>query len=192
MKRLVFLLIAIFAMIFVTKLAEAQSTTQPEKIVVNVADLTPDQLKKIQEQERLNTMEEKIQTYGRWVGVGNEVGVAIKEGLNAVVDVSEKFSNTKVGEFTMYLIAWKVIGKDIVRIILGLIFQIIITILIFMSFKRMFPKRYVTESHGWKFWLPQKYEIVKPEEYDGFGFVKFLHIIAMAGSFGLTYAIMFG
>ena len=189
------LLVLLVISLFMVQGINAQSqTTSPvnDKIIVNVKDLTPDQLQKIKEQERLNTMQEKIETYGKWVGVGNEVGIAIKEGLNAVVDVSEKFGNTKVGTFTMYLIAWKVVGKDFIRIFLGIIFQIIIAVLIFKSFKRMFPRRYVTQSRGWKFWLPQTYQIVEPETYDGFAFVKILHIFLLAGSFGLTYAIMFG
>ena len=55
--------------------------------------------------------------------------------LNAVVDVSEKFGNTKVGTFTMYLIAWKVVGVDITRIILGLLFVTIATIFILKALK---------------------------------------------------------
>lgn len=188
MKRIIMFLILSFGVIQIY----AQTPVEPEKIVVNVTDLTPSQLEKIKADERLKTITEKIETYGNWVGVGNEVGIAIKEGLNAVVDVSERFGNTKVGEFTMYLIAWKVVGKDFVRIFLGIIFILIISILIFKSFRRMFPRKILFKSNGWKFWLPKEYKLIEPVHYDSMEFVKFLHIIALAGAFGLTYAIMFG
>ena len=44
----------------------------------------------------------------------------MNEGLAAVVDQAERFGTTKVGNFVMVMIAWKVIGKDMVGIILGI------------------------------------------------------------------------
>ena len=187
MKKLLVLLFMILALVFIVKMTEAQ-TAPTETVTINKSDLTPAQIAKITAEEQMA----KIETYGKWVGVGNEIGVAIKEGLTAVVDVSERFSNTKVGEFTMYLIAWKVIGKDLVRIVLGILFIIFITVIIFKSLRRMYPRRIALKTNGWKFWLPREYQLIKPETYDGYEFVKVLHIIMLAAAFGLTYAIMFG
>lgn len=171
----------------------AQTTTPvSEKIVVDVSDLTPEQIATLKEKERLRTLEEKIEHYGKWVGMGEEIGIAVKEALMAVVDVSEKFGETKVGQFTLAMVAWKVVGQDILRVILGLIFQFVITVMLFKSLRQMYPRKYVTKSNGWMFWLPKEYEIKEPEHHDGFAFVKILHIFLLAGSFGLTYAIMFG
>ncbi len=55
----------------------------------------------------------------KWIGVGKEVGIATREGLNAVVDTAEKFGSTKVGNFVMVMIAWRIIGKDVLGVILG-------------------------------------------------------------------------
>ena len=54
------------------------------------------------------------------LGWGKEIGTAMNEGLAAVVDQAERFGTTKVGNFVMVMIAWKVIGKDMVGIILGI------------------------------------------------------------------------
>ena len=163
-------------------------TVQPETVTINKSDLTATQLAKIAADEQMA----KIETYGKWVGIGNEIGIAIKDGLNAVVDVSEKFGNTKVGTFTMYLIAWKVAGKDFVRIFLGLIFAVVITFLIFRSLRKMYPYKIPKRNRGIKFWETIEYEIIHPEDFEGTEVMKLILICMLIGSYGITYAIMFG
>jgi hypothetical protein len=169
----------------------ATTTTKPEQVVVNVTDLTPGQLEKIKEAEQLKTMTEKISTYGKWVGVGNEVGVAIKEGLTAVVDVADKFGNTDVGKFTMYLIAWKVAGKDIVGIGLGMIILFAVTLMLFKSFRRLYPRKVIIKGNRLMFWKEIQYQIINPREFDGLELVKILHIFFLIGAYGILFAIMF-
>lgn len=55
----------------------------------------------------------------KWIGLGREIGTATREGLNAVVETAEKFGTTKVGTFVMVMIAWKIMAKDIIGIVLG-------------------------------------------------------------------------
>jgi len=191
MKKLIlFTLISLFAVSFT---ANAQNTYgEPEKIVVNKNDLTPSQIAKIESDAKIAQLEKKLETYGNWVGVGGEIGSAVKEGLNAVVDVADKFGNTNVGRFTLIMVAWKVIGKDAVRIVLGLLFILIFTIFTFRSYRQNFTTRKISlKSNGLKFWLPKEYTLVEPETYDGYQFVKFLYLLMIMGSFGITYAIMF-
>lgn len=191
MKKIsILLFIALFTVAFITN-TSAQMTTTPEKITVNASDLTPDQLAKIKAQQELETMQQKLDTYGKWVGVGGEIGTAVREGLNSVVDVADKFGKTEVGKFTMMMIAWKVVGKDFVRIFLGLVFIIVISVIIFKSHRNFSPHKVTIKSNGWKFWLPQEYKVIEPSEFDGLQFVKVIHIFLLAGAFGLTYAIMF-
>ena len=162
-------------------------TPVEETVTIKKSDLTSTQLAKIATEEQL----EKVKTYGEWAGMGKEIGIAVKEGLTAVVDVSEKFSETKVGEFTMYLIAWKVVGKDFVRIFLGLMFAVVMTILIFKSLRRLYPRRIITKDNGWKFWEPKEYTIIEVEDFEGIMFAKFAHILLLGFSYWATYGIMF-
>ncbi len=55
-----------------------------------------------------------------WIGIGKEVGQAVREGLDAVVDKAEKFGTTRVGTFVMVMIAWKVMAKEVLSIVLGI------------------------------------------------------------------------
>ena len=164
----------------------------PEKIVVNKSDLTPTQLLKIESDAKVAELEKKLETYGNWVGVGGEIGTAVKEGLNAVVDVSERFGKTDVGKFTLVMIAWKVMGKDTVRIILGVLLIIVTTLFIFINFRKNFTTRKVMiKGNRWLFWQEREYELVTPRSYDGYEFVKILHLFFLVGTYGVAYAIMF-
>ena len=177
--------------------ANAQTTVVPEKtITVNESDLTPDQLAKIKAEKELKMLEDKISHYGKWVGVGSEIGSVIREGLFAVKDVAVEFSGTNVGKFTMYLIAWKVMGKDAVRIIIGILLIIICSISLPIFYKNQFGIKKIAKTKVpliRRLWDTNiEYEIIKPVDYDGDAFVKFLYMLLFVGQFGIAYAIMFG
>lgn len=192
MKNLLILLVTLMVA-FTTANAQTTKAEPVEQILVNATDLTPSQLDKIKNDAALAELKKKVETYGNWVGVGKEVGIAIKEGLNAVVDVSEKFGNTKVGTFTMVMVAYKIIGKDILRIVIGLIFLTIFVIFLWRYYRTTFmTHRVKTSNNGWRIWLPNTYEIVEPVEYEGSEFVKWLTLVELLAGFGITYAIMFG
>ena len=191
-KFLALFTITMFAFAFINA-PQASAQMQDQKITVRQSDLTVDQIAKIKLEQANEELQKKLDTYGKWVGVGGEIGNAVKEGLNAVVDVSDKFSKTDVGKFTMLMIAWKVIGRDVLRIIIGFVFFICFTVFMFQHYKKNFTvHRICTESNGWKFWLPKKYELVTPSDYDGYEFTKCLNIVMYIGGCAITYAIMFG
>ena len=184
MKKITIFLISILTTIWI-------SAQEPEKITVKTSDLTVDQLAKIKAQAELETLQQKLETYGSWVGVGGEIGNAVKESLNAVVDVSDKFGKTDVGKFTMVMVAWKIIGRDLLRIFFGIVFATIYTIFMFRYYKKGFTTyRIAIKDNGWKFWLPKEYTIVKPQDYEGYEFVKWLNIVMLIGGYAITYAIM--
>ena len=165
---------------------------QGQKIVVNTTDLTPDQLAKIQAEKEIAELQAKVDTYGKWVGIGGEIGQAVRDGLNAVVDVSDKFSKTDVGHFTIMMIAWKVVGRDIVRFVLGFIFMIISVWFVIFSFKTTCIDRKICTKNPGLFKGPKEYTIVKPkfDDGNGLGAIRFLHIIAIFGAIGISFAIM--
>lgn len=165
-----------------------------EKITVKTSDLTADQLAKIKLEQANAELQNKLDTYGKWVGVGGEIGSAVREGLNAVVDVSDKFSKTDVGKFTLIMIAWKVIGKDCIRIFLGLSFAIVLISFLIYSIKRTcLPRRVCVENPG-LFKYPKKYEIVEPIFNKGRfynGWALFVYVVGIFVSIGVSCIIMF-
>jgi len=196
MKRILVLpVLLLLALTSVT--AQTDYTTSDERIVVNKSDLTPDQIAKLKAEAQLELMEKKLETYGNWVGVGGEIGQAIDEGLNSVVNVAEKFGKTEVGKFTLVLIAWKVVGQDVVRILLGLIFIGMFTWLLIYSFRRTCIDRRVlikNENPGFMTYPKLKeYKIVEPlfGDGEGLGIIRIVHLIFFLIGIWITYAIMF-
>ena len=70
--------------------------------------------------------EAQIETAGKWVGFGKEVGTAVNESLKAVTGTAVDFSKTGLGKITMALVIYKVIGSDIIKILFGILWLIII------------------------------------------------------------------
>lgn len=54
-----------------------------------------------------------------YLGMGREIGEAVKGGLESVVEVSNKFADTPVGKFTLVMVAWKIMGRDLLHVALG-------------------------------------------------------------------------
>lgn len=196
MKR-IFVLPVLLLLALTSVTAQTDYTTSNEKIVVNKSDLTPDQIAKLKAEAELEMMQKKLETYGNWVGVGGEIGTAIDEGLNSVVDVAEKFGKTEVGKFTLVLIAWKVVGQDVVRILLGLIFIFMFTWLLIYSFRRTCIERRVLvkrENPGFmKYPKLKEYKIIEPlfGDGEGLGIIRIAHLIFFLIGIWITYGIMF-
>lgn len=180
MKKLLLLLVLLFSF--------SISYAQEETVQIKKSELTLDQLKSLELQET----EKKIESYSKMAGFGKEIGIAINDGLNAVVDVSQKFSTTDVGKFTIMIIGWKLLYKDLVRIFLGLFFIVVATWFTFLQYRKLVPHKIRTKGAWYQFWVYKEYQIVKPDDFDGIEFVKVLLILFLMGSFGITYAIMFG
>ena len=94
--------------------AVAQQAAQPaqdEVVVVKKSDLTAEQLAKVKLQEVSN----QLGAYKEYAEMGRGVGLAVGESLRGVKDVVLDFSKTDVGKYTMFLIAWKIMAKDIIN-----------------------------------------------------------------------------
>lgn len=189
MKRIIALL-GIAVMVFVS--AQAQTTTsqpKPEDY------MTAEQLVEFQKDVEIAKLEKKLETYGNWVGVGGEVGEAIHEGLSAVVDVADQFGTTDVGKFTMVLVAWKVIGKDVVRILLGFIFIALVTWLFMKVYRNTYvaKRRLVKRTpQGWFRRALKEYQLIEPnDDWEGANGVRVLMLFMYVGAIGIAYAIMF-
>jgi uncharacterized protein YxeA len=81
----------------------------------------------------------QIETAGKWVGFGKEVGTAVNESLKAVTGTAVDFSKTSLGKITVALVIYKVIGSDIIRVLFGILWLILvftISIYIHLSYGR--------------------------------------------------------
>lgn len=152
-SKMLRVMIVLPIMVMATSVVSAQEQSN-DRITVKKSDLPPDLLKKIE-------TENKIQTYGAWVGVGKEVGTAVNEGLSALTKNADDFAKTGVGKFTMLMIAWKVMGWHLVHIIFGTLFFVIGLVVFCWSWFLSGRTRRIkigADEHG------PKYQVVQPSE----------------------------
>lgn len=149
------LVVSIIGLLILPSVVLAQVPPGEETITVKKSDLPPDILAKIQAQKN-------IETYGKWAGLGREVGLAINEGLQALTKTADEFSKTDVGRFTMFLIAWKIIGTDALQIVFGTIFFLFGSILFLWSWWINGRTRKIAVGLDEK--GKKKYEVAKPSE----------------------------
>jgi hypothetical protein len=102
---------------------------------------------KAQAQNTLGGAVSSAETASKWVGVGREVGQAINEGLLATVDAADKFSKTNVGLFTMIMIAYSIIGGDVLGIAVGLVIFLVLTIVLVWSYWKNCTTRKILVSY---------------------------------------------
>lgn len=121
-------------------LALGVSAQQPvENISVPKNLLTQQQLEQIKQVQ----LQEKAQAYGKWVGVGHELGVAINESLSAVTTQANNFAQTPVGKLTAFLVVWKVIGREAMGFFIGISIVIVALPLWIWSYRKYLPHNVV-------------------------------------------------
>lgn len=132
--------IAAFTLLFVVVILLAQTLyaqEQEETVQVPKSMLSKQQLDELTAKD----MQRKVEQYGKWVGIGHEVGTAVNEGLSAINTQSNAFANTKVGKWTIFVIVFKVIGVPLMGVLFGLGTIVIGLPLWLWSFKKWLPRR---------------------------------------------------
>jgi len=136
---------------------QAQTQTTPNVVSIDLNKLSPDVQAAIQSQKEMDAVTNKIETYGKWAGMGKEVGIAVKDGLTAVKDVTLEIADSKLGHTVIWLVVWKVAGIDFARIVLSFIIVIVATFLIAKSYFRLFRTRQLVSKEGLFLWQKKTY-----------------------------------
>jgi hypothetical protein len=120
--------------LFLALMLFASPVMAQDSVMVSVprSALTAQQLAGVEAQG----IKEKADAYGAWVGVGKEVGEAVNSSLSAISDNAAKFADTKVGKFSMFIVAWKVLGNDILGVFYALVITFIGLPILIWSYRR--------------------------------------------------------
>ncbi len=149
---------AIAAIITISTIANAQQAQNDDRIVVHKSDLTKDQLDKIQARDKVETVKDTAGTVkeaaSAVAGWGKEAGVAFNSFVGSLTDQTVKLSNTQVGRFAMFMIAWKVMAKDVMEMgnqifgyLVGIPTFVFGSIALFWSYRRQcVPRRVLIEK----------------------------------------------
>ncbi len=135
---------------------------------------------------------QSIAAISSWAGIGKEVGEATRDALNSVVDVSDKFSRTDVGRFVLVMVAWKIIGHQIMGVVLGIpIFLSGIGLWIWVTRRFFFPRRVLVKEDTTtktKEWKVTQYQF----EGDGRGFTGAALLLSIIAWCIVCLIIIFG
>lgn len=145
-----------------TPIMAQQSQTSDDTVVVKKSDLTPEQLAKVQQQNADASIDERIQRYGKWVGLGKEVGIAVNSSLGAITDQADHFSKTGVGKLTIALVVWKVLGDQAVHIMAGTVELLVFLPLWIWSYRKFCISHRVLVEKGPGFFGQKKWQVVAP------------------------------
>ena len=99
-------------------------SSQAKLVTVNDSLLTDNQKMALNVDNNANMI-------SKYAGVGKEVGIAVNDGLGALTTQASKFAETKLGMWTMVIITYKVIGRDVIKIFVGIpLFFVILFVLL--------------------------------------------------------------
>lgn len=120
---------------------------QTEVVTLDLNQINPELANQIRMLNNETQLEKRIERFGKWVGLGKEVGVAVSEGLSSLNEETNKFADTRVGKYVMFIIAFKILGYPITQLIVGFtIFMIGTIIFIVYFFREGLSKRFVNEE----------------------------------------------
>lgn len=137
-------LLSCFALLF--SISFAQDSTVTLK-VSDLEKLAPGAVAEIKNMAAMDaaekSIEKRIGRYGKWVGLGKEVGIAVNGCLEAINAELVKLSETKLGKRAIFLVTWKVLYSDVLGLFIGIPSLIVWTILFVWVMKRCFIARVV-------------------------------------------------
>jgi hypothetical protein len=160
MKKTVLLLIVLLTACF----AFAQ-----EKKMVSVPE---DQLTEQQKLAlKIQAVDSTVEKAHGWVGIGKEIGQAVDGALASINQRSNEFAETRVGKFTMFLVAWKVLGEQAaavanatVHFVYGFVEVLIFLPIILWSYRRNCLFRSMLLTKEGPFWNRKKtFQIIDPK-----------------------------
>ena len=69
--------------------------------------------------------EQKLKETSAYVSVGHEIGLAVNETLSALKETVVDVSETRIGKTAIAIVVWKLVGKDVVDLFIGVALLIV-------------------------------------------------------------------
>lgn len=136
-------LLRVFAIVAIVILSTVSAVAQqPEESVTIPKSQLTDQQKADLATKQLS---DKQAMFGKWVGIGDEVGKAVNSGLSAVTTQANAFAQTPVGKWTMFVIVFKVIGEKFVGYLVGACMFIFGVPIWIWSYRKYIPHKYLSK-----------------------------------------------
>lgn len=107
--------------------------------------LTTSQKAIVEAQNKINEAKTTKEVATTYLGIGKEVGVAVRESMSAITDETNKLANTSVGHLLIFIILYKVLSSLVLSLIASFF-----TLLVTWTF-------YITAAIlGWRWYVKDK------------------------------------
>ena len=152
------ILVLFVSMVMISLAAMSQTITLSPEDLQKLDPSVKAQIDQLQVEKEITGT---LKTAGKWAGIGKEIGTAMNESLTAITTTASNFAETKLGKFTMVLVAWKVIGTDFLQLCIGLLWIVIVLVVSFFMYRNNTDRRVLMNKR----WIPEakqfelKYEI---------------------------------
>jgi hypothetical protein len=155
-----------------------------QSVTIDLKDLTQDQKEVVQ---KISKDQQKTEHW--WDGLGKEIGEATNGILAAFKDNAVELSKEDLGKEIMFLVTWKLLWMDVIRIIFGIFTFIMIHIFVGKSYFSTFKRRILDYDDGKK----KKWEYTTKDnqfwEYPNSA--AFVHALIYFSGLGVTALIFF-
>jgi len=154
MKKIYFVVIfVLFISFFLTSFCySAESQKEETSVTVDLTKLSNNtrneilNLKSKKEGSIEATISSSPEVAKNWINVGKEIGNAVNEMAKALNTNINEFAKTPVGRTAMFLLVYKLIGKDIISKGFCLMIYAFITVLLIWSFRKFHVNERVERS----------------------------------------------
>lgn len=139
--------------------------------------------------EQMKTAIATTEQVDKWVDVGKNIGLAITSVAKELGVAVDSFMNTTTGKVTVGLIIYKIIGRDVVHIMIGSSLLIIMLPLWVYFFRRICVIKSMTIEYP-----VEKFKKVKKIEHYEEGYVdgtRFVMLLVLAGIVLTSILIIF-
>lgn len=173
MRLLLCLLLIVFTCVFTpTVMAQDKMVTVPE------STLTAAQKASV-----------AVQDTRSWVGLGKEIGEATNDALGAITTNADAFSKTGVGHFVMFMVAWKVLGNEALRVMIGLpIYLLMLTVWCWSYNRSCMTRSVLIEVTAEK---TKKYKVINGSDDRDLNVTRGVHAAIICVTSGIMLVVMF-
>jgi hypothetical protein len=151
--------------------------------VLDTRNLSPTQQAELQmkyaELVEKGNSTENIEKVKEWSELGQSVGVALVATAKELGIAVDDFSKTGIGKVTIAVIVWKIMGKEVVRTVISIIYLITGVWLWNHYFRKLCVIKSVTYENGKK----SRVEHFNPSDsMDGFRFIMLIVLVLILAS----------
>ncbi len=101
--------------------------------------LTEEQYQSLPKETREKlSLEQTVNRYSEYAGLGKEIGIAINESLMAIEGSAQRISETELGKTAITIVVWKVLYKDVFGVLVGIV---LMTFFVIFTFKAIRNKK---------------------------------------------------